>query len=231
MSRLEGMKTFAPRLDILPSAQRALWPELAATPPEFTLYGGTAIALQLGHRQSVDFDFWSSREFDMRRLLDVTPYLRDVVVTQNLPDTLTVRVEREGAPILLSFFALPKLGVVEQPKSASDIGLRVASLVDLAGCEALVVQHRAEIRDYLDVDALLGAGISLAKALSAATIVHGPRFNPQLTLKALCYFEDGSVAKLEPAARRRLTTAVRSVDCARLPTLEAVRLYGEGRAS
>lgn len=43
---------FTPRLDILPSAQRRLWDELGATPPEFTLYGGTAIALQLGHRQS-----------------------------------------------------------------------------------------------------------------------------------------------------------------------------------
>ena len=34
--------TFAPRLDILPPAQRALWPELAAVPRSFVLYGGTA---------------------------------------------------------------------------------------------------------------------------------------------------------------------------------------------
>jgi hypothetical protein len=215
----------------LPPAQRALWPELAATPPEFTLYGGTAIALQLGHRQSVDFDFWSLRRFDARRLLDETPFLRNVVVTQNLPDTLTVRLERNGAPILLSFFSLPKLGVVEPTKTAPDIDLKVASLVDLAGCKAFVVQHRAELKDYLDVDALLRADISLAQALSAATIVHGPRFNPQLTLKALCYFEDGTVAKLDSAARRRLTTAVRSVDCARLPKLKAVRIHGGGDAS
>lgn len=231
MSRRDGMKTFAPRLDILPPAQRALWPELAATPPEFTLYGGTAIALQIGHRHSVDFDFWSLRRFDAQRLLDETPYLRDVVVTQNAPDTLSVRIERAGAPILLSFFALPKLGVVEPAKSASDIGLKVASLVDIAGCKALVVQHRAELKDYLDIDALLGADISLAHALSAATIVHGKRFNPQLTLKALSYFEDGSVAKLDSAARHRLTTAVRSVDCARLPKLKAVRFHGEDDAS
>ena len=48
---------FTPRLDILPPPQRRLWDELAAIPPEFVLYGGTAIALHLGHRQSVDFDF------------------------------------------------------------------------------------------------------------------------------------------------------------------------------
>ena len=74
--------SFRPRLDILPDAQRALWPELAATPPEFTLYGGTAIALQLGHRQSVDFDFFGSAAFAPDALvLGCThyPILRDVI--------------------------------------------------------------------------------------------------------------------------------------------------------
>jgi Nucleotidyl transferase AbiEii toxin, Type IV TA system len=50
---------FNPRLDILPDVQQRLWPELAQTPDNFTLYGGTAIALRLGHRQSVDFDFFA----------------------------------------------------------------------------------------------------------------------------------------------------------------------------
>ena len=42
---------FVPRLDILPAAQRQLWTELNDVPPEFVLYGGTAIALHLGHRE------------------------------------------------------------------------------------------------------------------------------------------------------------------------------------
>ena len=49
---------FIPRLDILPEPQRRLWDELATVPAEFVLYGGTAIALHLGHRQSEDFDFF-----------------------------------------------------------------------------------------------------------------------------------------------------------------------------
>ena len=52
------MPFFAPKLDILPTAQRRLWEELKAIPAAFTLYGGTAIALHLGHRQSIDFDFF-----------------------------------------------------------------------------------------------------------------------------------------------------------------------------
>ncbi|MEI7823673.1 MAG: hypothetical protein WCI01_00125 [Chlorobiaceae bacterium] len=45
---------FSPDLSILPPPQLRLWPELDATPETFTLYGGTALALRLGHRTSVD---------------------------------------------------------------------------------------------------------------------------------------------------------------------------------
>ena len=60
--------TFSPRLDILPDEQRALWPELARVPKSFVLYGGTAVAIRLGHRTSVDFDFFSSEPLDFDEL-------------------------------------------------------------------------------------------------------------------------------------------------------------------
>jgi Nucleotidyl transferase AbiEii toxin, Type IV TA system len=62
------MKKLSPHLEILPAAQRQLWNEFNQVPGEFTLYGGTAIALQLGHRQSVDFDFFGNRAFDPAKL-------------------------------------------------------------------------------------------------------------------------------------------------------------------
>lgn len=64
----ETPETFEPRLDILPESQRRLWPELDAVPPEFILYGGIALALQLGHRVLEDFDFFSCSGFDRVRL-------------------------------------------------------------------------------------------------------------------------------------------------------------------
>ena len=54
---------FSPDLSILPPPQLRLWPELDTTPATFTLYGGTALALRLGHRTSVDFDFFSNQPF------------------------------------------------------------------------------------------------------------------------------------------------------------------------
>jgi hypothetical protein len=49
-----------PKTEILPKAQREIWPLLAPAPKfSFVLYGGTAVALYLGHRISIDFDFFS----------------------------------------------------------------------------------------------------------------------------------------------------------------------------
>jgi hypothetical protein len=62
-------KRFDPRLDILPIAQKELWPHLSAAPQlSFVLYGGTAVALHLGHRQSVDFDFFRSAPLNKAEL-------------------------------------------------------------------------------------------------------------------------------------------------------------------
>jgi len=91
-----------PDLTTLPPPQRKLWPELATTPVTFTLYGDTALALRLGHRASVDFDFFSSTTFDPVQLAGNIPYLSDTERVQVAPNTLTCRVER-GGPVLVSF--------------------------------------------------------------------------------------------------------------------------------
>ena len=58
------MNLIAPRTDILPPAQKDLWPALRILEHGFVLYGGTAIALRYGHRQSIDFDFFGVQFFD-----------------------------------------------------------------------------------------------------------------------------------------------------------------------
>jgi hypothetical protein len=181
--------TLTPKLDALPRAQRTLWPELASVPEEFTLYGGTALALHLGHRTSVDFDFFSNTSFDPERLAGQLRWLHEAERIQVAPNTLTCRVDREG-PVLVSFFGDLGIGRVQSPAIAGDTGLRVASLLDIAGTKAAVVQKGAEAKDYLDIDALLLAGLRLADILSAGKTVYGDRFNPLITLKALSYFGD-----------------------------------------
>jgi hypothetical protein len=215
--------TFRPCLDILQPPQQRLWPELSETPAEFTLYGGTAIALRLGHRPSVDFDFFASTPFVPRTLLQKVPYLKGATLRQSAANTLTVTVEREG-PVQLSFFGGLDLGQVAPAATAIGPGIKVASLIDLAGFQAAVVTQRAELKDYIDVHTLLMKGnIPLAEMLSSAAIIYGTEFSPLLSLKALAYHEDPALAELSTDIRRDLIAAVRAVDPQYLPELTAVR--------
>lgn len=214
-------QTFRPRLDILPPAQRRLWPELATLPSSCVLYGGTAIALHLGHRDSVDFDFFFPHAIDPRRLLETLPLLNECTVSQVEPDTLSVSVDRDG-PIKLSFFGVPRLGRVSRPVMAEDHGLAVADLLDLGGAKVSVVQVRAEPKDYIDVAALNAAGVTLSQMLSAGAVMYGDAFAPQAALKALCYFDDPLLSSLSVAVKDRLISAVRGVDLATLPNLDPV---------
>ena len=218
------MKPFAPRLEILPPAQRKLWNELSETPREFVLYGGTALALHLGHRHSVDFDFFGNRAFDASKIQQEIPFLKGANIIEREKNTLSAVVDRSG-PVKVSFFGLPNLLRLLPPSVAKDNGLAVASLLDLAGAKASVVQIRAEPKDYIDIDALITKGrVDLPLALSAAREIYGSTFNPQITLKALSYFEDGDLHQVPDDVRLRLVTAVRNVDLDHLPGLDAAIL-------
>lgn len=220
---------FSPHLEILPDPQRELWRELNATPDYFTLYGGTALALRLGHRQSVDFDFFGDRPIDPQALMSEIPYLENAKVLDVRANSLNVSVER-GGPIKLSFFGVPNLGKISPPNIAEGTNIKVASLIDIAGTKAAVVQQRAEAKDYLDFDALMTKGdISLSMALSAGKEIYKNQFNPQVTLKALSYFGEKELSALPDDLKKRLLAAVKSVDLERLPSLERLRDLDLGR--
>ena len=119
---------------------------------------------------------------------------------------------------------LPKLDTFEQVAAldqASDTHLPVASLLDLAGTKAAVVQKRAEVKDYLDVYAILNEGVDLPTILAAGVVVDGPL----ITLKALSYFDDVPILPLEVLTR--LARAVEAVDVTNLPVLAPYAKPGE----
>lgn len=210
---------FEPKLDVLPDAQRVVWADLVRIPKEFVLYGGTAIAVQLGHRRSVDFDFFAATTFDPARLYSELALLNGSTVLQQAANTLTCRIDRDGQ-VILSFFGVPSMRRVAAPLVARDNRLQVADLRDLAGTKAMVVQQRAEAKDYLDLDAMMLAGVDLPMALAAARVIYGDRYNPQLTLKALSFFGDGDLPSLPGIVAARIIGAVKSADLDRIPILE-----------
>jgi hypothetical protein len=86
------------------------------------------------------------------------------------------------------------------------------------------VTQRAELKDFIDVHALLmKAHVPLATMLTAATIIYGAEFSPLLALKALAYHEDQALAGLSRDIRQDLIAAVGAVDPHDLPPLTALR--------
>ena len=207
--------TFSPRLDILPDEQRTLWPELARVPESFVLYGGTAVAIRLGHRASVDFDFISSEPLDFDELFAL-PFVRNADVLERDPATLTVSTPRAetAAPVKVSFFGELDMGRVGHPERTEDGVMRVASVLDLFATKLKVLLQRIAARDYLDIAAILESGVPLEDGLGAAVTLYGTEFPPMEAAKALAWFETGDARNVDPATRELLSRTVADWRCA-----------------
>ena len=162
-----------------------------------------------GHRQSVDFDFFSAQDFSPDALLRALPYGYSATLLQSERNTLTVLLA-DDEPVKISFFGGLPFSPVQPPAIAPN-GLAIASLEDLYATKLTAAVQRSEAKDYLDIAALLAHGLSLEYGLGCARAFYGAHFNTALPLKALVYFEDGDLPSLPAAVRAALTSTVRSV--------------------
>ena len=194
--------SFAPRLDILPAPQRVLWPELKQIPRHFVLYGGTGLALRLGHRQSVDFDFFTSGSFLPEELLAL-PFLKGAEVIRGRKDLLSLVVQR-GGPVKLEFIGGLPNGRVGEPELTDDGVAYVATRHDIAGNKMGAIWNRSEAKDMLDVHALLNHGMPLAEMLAAARAIYGEQFNPMISIRNLGSFADGDLPKCSGGSAERV---------------------------
>jgi hypothetical protein len=197
---------FDPRLDILPAAQKEIWPALLASPRlSFVLYGGTAIALHLGHRQSVDFDLFRAKPLDKSELRESYDFLEKATILQDTRDTLAVVAAMPSGPVKISFFGGIGFGHVSEPLQTRDGIMLVASLDDLMATKLKATLDRAEVRDYRDIAEMIAAGISLSSGLGAFRRMFNGE--PSQVLRAIGYFGDGDLSTLATADQELLRNA------------------------
>jgi hypothetical protein len=200
------LKTFLPRLEILPPPQQAVWNLLtSAKELGFVLYGGTAIALRLGHRTSIDFDFFSSKPLNKERLLKKMPFLGESPPEQDKPNTFTVITRG----VKFSFFGNLTFGCHTPPELTSDRALQVAALDDLLALKIKVIHERSERKDFQDIAALLRHGVPLERGLAIAESMFVPNLSPMVALRAITYFEGGDVSNLSKSDKETLVKATR----------------------
>lgn len=173
--------------EVLPAEQltclRTLGP--AATALGFYLGGGTAVALTVGHRRSVDFD-WFTAGFPGNPV-DLAETLRGrgiALETTTLAER-TVHGQIAGIKVIFLEFRPPLL---EPLVAWSEMGCRLASTADLAAMKLLAVTQRGTRKDFLDVLAL-----SRRMSLDDMLDCYRRRFGVADTsrvLAGLCYFDD-----------------------------------------
>jgi hypothetical protein len=148
------------------------------------LGGGAALALELGHRRSHDFDWFT------RNTLRPTDLLRDV---QSLGFPVSVRQNDEGTflgqvgGVDYSVFRY-RYELVERPIEYE--GCLLASPTDIAAMKMTAIVQRATKRDYVDLYALLESkSVTLKDTVSSMRRKY-PGVDPRLALRALTYFDD-----------------------------------------
>lgn len=171
--------------NILDKKRLEILPLLEKFKKDFYLAGGTGLALQLGHRDSIDFDFFSDKDFNTEKLYAIIKELfkrHKIIKVQEEKNTLTVFIDEN---IKLSFFTY-KYKLLK--KLVNEPYFNIASILDIAVMKLSAVVSRATSKDYIDLFFILKE-ITLAEILVAKNKKF-PELDTNLVLKSLVYFKD-----------------------------------------
>ena len=158
----------------------------------FYLAGGTALALQIGHRTSMDFDFYTEKKFSLlklQRLLEKK--FKEAIVLQKAEGTLIMKIDG----VANSFFQYPYPLIFPPIKYQNFPPL--ASKEDIAAMKVIAISDRGTKRDFIDIYFLLKE-FSLEEIFNFIKKKY-PNFNIYVGLRGLTYFVDA-----EKKQKRRL---------------------------
>jgi hypothetical protein len=170
--------------DILTTAQKKTFESLKAFSKYGLLGGGTALALQLAHRKSYDFDVFNSKPISKRFLLKVRDHFERVQTLVDTSDELSL-VTPFGVKISFLFYPFHPLY-----KIIPTHGLSIHSWKDIALDKAYSIGRRGEWRDYVDLYFCMKNGFSLEGIIKGARKKFRDLFSEKLFLSQLCYFGD-----------------------------------------
>lgn len=173
-------------LDILDNNRREIFKKLAAFKKVGVLGGGTAIALQINHRKSFDFDIFLNEPLTKNILSMAHKVLGPgCVQTLNTQDQINLRTPQF---VSVTFF-YESVSFVYPPLETESLVL--ADLRDLASNKANVIGYRGKWRDYVDLYFLIKTGkVTLKEVVSLTEKRRGSQFPTRLFLEQLAYFED-----------------------------------------
>jgi hypothetical protein len=163
---------------------------------EFYLVGGTALALQLGHRNSIDIDLFTKNDFTPESLLKFLEPAFSIQPSFATKNTLLSIINSIKVDFICHAYPLVLPPITEE-------GITFLSLQDVAAMKLNAISNSGKrLKDFIDVYFLL-EHFSLYEMIEFYTIKF-PRFNPLIALKAINYFEDIDSAIDPPKLKAKL---------------------------
>ena len=117
---------------------------------DFYLAGGTALSLQLGHRKSIDLDFFSMSDFNNETMKQKLFSIPAGEIKMYVDEKKTLKVSADG--IFVSFFHYP-YGLLKSTIGWK--GIELASIEDIACMKIISISQRAEKKDFFDLHEIL----------------------------------------------------------------------------
>ncbi|MGC9352689.1 MAG: nucleotidyl transferase AbiEii/AbiGii toxin family protein [Mariniphaga sp.] len=170
--------------EILSPEQIELLPLVKQFKREFYLVGGTAIALHIGHRRSVDFDLFKNKNIRPKSILTkIADSGFSFNVTRRVSEQMNVTI----STVKFTFYEYP---FPVQPTVNFDDIIRMPSLIDLAAMKAYAFGRRAKWKDYVDMYFLLRNHFSVEQISKRAVEIFDQLFSSKLFRAQLSYFKD-----------------------------------------
>ena len=170
--------------EILTEEQVKLLPIAKIFARRFGLVGGTAIALHIGHRRSIDFDFFTDKKFSngaLQKTISKMAHIDSVSSDEDGQYSLTV------SRVRFTFFQYPyPINYSERFKSF----LRLPDLLTLAAMKAYALGRRAKWKDYVDLYFILKHFHPISQIVKKAHQIFGSEFNEKIFRAQLAYFKD-----------------------------------------
>lgn len=170
--------------EIFSDKQVSLLPLVREFKREFYLVEGTAIALYLGHRRSIDFDLFKSTSLHPKRIINkVSSYGLTYLVTRRVTEQLNMTIN----DVTFTFFEYPfRIDAINSFENY----IKLPSLIDLAAMKAYALGRRSKWKDYVDFYFLLKDHFTIDQISERAHDIYDQLYSTKLFRAQLSYFND-----------------------------------------
>lgn len=159
-------------------------------PKDTYLAGGSALALQIGHRRSVDFDFFTNTYFDTKEIKEKLKKLGDYQEEQETTQTMVGKFNQVKFSLFYYLYNLVK-------KPTKFFEIKIASKEDIAAMKLVAITGRGTKKDFVDLYFLATRFFTIEEMFDFYNRkYHNLKHNLFTLLKALQYFEDAEQSEM-----------------------------------